>query len=175
MGGMQTSASNPLLGTYAYEYCVFELLWKVDNERLMDWNMPHGFYGDFICNPSCHSGDTNKGVQVGAYVGANKMKENGDWKAKLEWRYLERDSVPDFLPDSNFYGFGTYTGINTPSGTNGIPAAGGTNGKGIKAMFEYQLFKNTALNFSLYWMEPIKSDGKQNPYTQFLFDVLVKF
>ena len=83
--------------------------------------------------------------------------------------------MPDFLPDSNFYGFGTYTGINTPSGTNGIPAAGGTNGKGIKAMFEYQLFKNTALNFSLYWMEPIKSDGKQNPYTQFLFDVLVKF
>ena len=175
MGGMQVSASNPLLGTYRYEYNVFDLLWRIDNEKIMDWDFPHGFYGDFAYNASCPEDGLNKGVQAGAYIGKNKLKDNGDWKARLEWRYLERDSVPDFLPDSNFYGFGTYTSINSPPGTNGYPAGGGTNGKGIKAMFEYQLFKSTILNFSYYWMKPIKAYDKRDPYNQFLFDVIVKF
>ena len=175
MGGAEASASNPLLGTYRYEYNVFDLLWRVDNESFFDWQFPHGLYGDFIYNASCPEDNLNKGIQAGAYIGKNKLKDPGDWKAKTEWRYLERDSIPDFLPDSNFYGFGTYTSINSPPGTNGIPASGGTNGRGIKAAFEYQLFKNVALNFSYYWMKPIKSYDKRDPYSQFLFDVIVKF
>lgn len=169
------STASPLLGTYKYEYNVFDLLWKVDNERFFDWKVPHGFFGDLLYNVSAHSSDTNKGIQIGAYIGKNKLKNPGDWKAKAEWRYIGRDAIPDFLPDSNFYGFGTYTSSTTAPGVNGLPAAGGTNGRGIKLAYEYQLFKNTALNLSYYWMEPIKSFDKRDPYTQFLFDIIVKF
>lgn len=174
-GNVAVSNSSALLGTYTYEYNVLDLLWRVDNERFLDWKIPHGLFGDFLYNASVHD-DTNKGVQIGAYVGKNKIKDPGDWKAKAEWRYLERNAIPDFLPDSNFYGFGTYTGVTTtPPNVNGLPAAGGTNGKGIKLSYEYQLFKNTALNITYYWMEPIKSFDKTDPYNQFLFDVISKF
>ena len=163
------------LGTYMYEYNVFDLLWKIDNERFLDLQIPHGFYGDLLYNASVREPDGNKGVQVGAYIGKNKLKDPGDWKAKAEWRYIERDAIPDFLPDSNFYGFGTYTNTATLPNVNGLPAAGGTNGKGVRLLYEFQLFKSTLLNFSYYWMEPIKSFDKRDPYSQFLFDVIAKF
>jgi hypothetical protein len=171
--GYGISASS--LGTYTYEYNVFDLLWKVDNERFFGLQIPHGFYGDLLYNAGAREPDGNKGVQIGAYIGKNKLRDPGDWKAKAEWRYLQRDAIPDFLPDSNFYGFGTYTSPATLPNVNGLPASGGTNGRGVKLMYEHQLFKNTALNLSYYWMEPIKSFDKRDPYNQFLLDVISKF
>ena len=171
----QTGANSSLFGTLKYEYNLLDVLMTVDNERIFDYDFPHGLYGDFVWNASCHQTDTNKAVCTGAYIGKSKPKDRGDWKARCEWRYIQRDAIPDFLPDSNFYGFGTYTNINTPPGVNGIPAAGGTNGKGIKAAFDYMLFKNTVLSFTYYWMKPIKSDDKRDPWNEFLFDINVKF
>ena len=115
---------------------------------------------------------------VGAYIGKKKIKEPGDWKARAEWRYIERDAVPDFMPDSDFYGFGTFsaagaTGLN--AGNNGLPKENGTNGKGINLAFEYMLLKNTSLNIEYYWMKPITSWDKRDPWNEFQVDVITKF
>lgn len=163
------------LGTYMFEYNVFDLLWKIDNETFLGSSMPHGFYGDFLYNASVHESSDNKGAQVGAYIGKNRLKDPGDWKVKAEWRYIQRDAVPDFLPDSNFYGFGTYVNTATEPNVNGLPISGGTNTRGTKLALEYQLHKNSALNLSYMWMEPIKSFDKRDPYSQFLLDVITKF
>jgi hypothetical protein len=163
------------VGTYMCEYNVFDLIWKIDNERFLNWQFPHGFYGDLLYNASVHDPDGNKGVQIGAYIGDSKLKDAGDWRVKAEWRYIQRDAIPDFLPDSNFYGFGTYTAVTAMPNVNGLPASGGTNTRGIKMAFEYQLYKNSTISFSYMWMEPIKSFDKRDPYNQFLFDVLTKF
>lgn len=162
-------------GTYKYEYNVFDLLVSLDNEYIGDYKFPHGFWADFIYNASVHEEDLNKGASIGVYIGKKKLKDVGDWKISGQWRFIERDAVPDFLPDSNFYGFGTYVNTTTRPNVNGLPSGGGTNGKGIKLGIEYQVAKNTALNVTYYWMEPIKSWDKLDPYSQFLFDVIVKF
>jgi len=154
--------------------CVFEHITeeKIGGKK----NNEAAFYADFIHNPCAPLGN---GLAIGGYIGKKKIKEPGDWKARGEWRYIERDAIPDFMPDSDFYGFGTWTTYTNAlgQGTNGIPAGGGTNGKGINLAFEYQLLKNTALNLEYYWMEPIKvsSTISKNPYNEFQFDVITKF
>lgn len=161
-------------GQLRYEYLVFDLLLTLDNSKIMDWDFPHGFYADFIHNPCAPLGN---GLLVGAYIGKKKLKVPGDWKARAEWRYIERDAIPDFMPDSDFYGFGTWASYTNAlgAGNNGIPAAGGTNGKGINLACEYQLLKNTVLSLEYYWMKPIDSWDKHNPYNEFQFDIITKF
>ena len=113
----------------------------------------------------------------GILYNKKKIKNPGDWKVRGEWRYIERDSVPDFMPDSDFYGFGQFTSstVALNAGNNGIPVEGGTNGKGINLALEYQLFKNTALNFEYYWMKPIDSWDKTDPWNELQMDVITKF
>ena len=81
------------------------------------------------------------------------------------------------MPDSDFYGFGTFTSnsVALNANNNGLPMEGGTNGKGINLAFEYQLLKNTALNIEYYWMKPIKSWDKTDPWNELQFDVITKF
>jgi hypothetical protein len=173
-----TPTTSPLLGTTRYEYNVFDLLMTLDNSKIGDIDLPTGLYTDFIYNPAAPE-DGNKGALLGGYIGKKKVKNPGDWKARLEWRYIERDAVPDFMPDSDFYGFGTYTAATGAAGrnqnTNGVPSEGGTNGKGINTSFEYQLLKNTTLNFEYYWMKPIKSWDKKSPWNELQIDVITKF
>lgn len=172
-----TTADSPgNVGAYKYEYNVFDVLLQVDNTKIMDIEFPHGFYADFIRNAAAPG--ENNGALVGAYIGKKKLKEPRDWKARAEWRYIERDSIPDFMPDSDFYGFGTFSatgaaGLN--AGNNGLPKENGTNGKGINLAFEYMLLKNTALNFEYYWMKPIKSWDKTDPWNMLQVDVSTKF
>ena len=167
-----------LLGKYRYEYNVFDVLVSIDNRKVFDFEFPHGFYADYINNLSCHVDGLSNGVLIGGYIGKKKIKEPGDWKARAEWRYIERDAIPDFMPDSDFYGFGRYdntTGYSLDAGNNGLPMEGGTNGKGINMAFEYQLFKNTSLNLEYYWMKPIKSWDSRDPWNELQMDVVTKF
>ncbi|MFH1190069.1 MAG: putative porin [Candidatus Omnitrophota bacterium] len=167
--------STQLSGAYRYEFNVFDLLLNIDNSKIMDIEFPHGLYGDFVVNPSVDT--ENRGLLLGSYVGKKKLKAPGDWKFRTEWRYIERDSVPDFMPDSDFYGFGRWTSMTNSlnAGNNGTPREGGTNGKGINMALEYQLFKNTSLNLEYYWMKPIKSWDKHEPWNEFQLDVITKF
>lgn len=163
---------NPM-GSDRFNYYLLDILLNVDNEKIFDIAFPHGLYTDFVHNMGCS--DQNNGFLLGGYIGKKKLKAPGDWKVRAEWRYIERDAVTDFTPDSDFYGFGTYTAATTSANTNGLPVEGGTNGKGINLAFEYQLFKNTSLNLEYYWMRPIKSWNNDNPWNEFQFDIITKF
>ena len=162
-------------GAYRYAYNVFDLLINIDNSKVMDFDFPHGFYADFAYNPSAPA--ENQGTLVGAYIGKKKLKMPGDWKARAEWRYIERDAVPDFMPDSDFYGFGTWASTTSAldAGNNGLPVEGGTNGKGINLALDYQLLKNTTVSLEYYWMKPIKSWDKTQPWNECQFDIVTKF
>lgn len=177
IGGLSgTPAGSALLGTYAYEFNVFDLLVNLDNTRIGDWEFPHGLYADFIYNTGCKDSTCNKGAMIGGYIGKKSIKSPGDWKARAEWRFIERNAIPDFMPDSDFYGFGTWQSATAANNfTNGIPSEGGTNGKGVNMAFEYQLFKNTSLNIEYYWMKPIKSWDKTQPWNELQVDVITKF
>ena len=171
--GTQTPAGSTLLGATRYEYNVFDLLVTLDNNKIGNMELPHGFYTDFIYNPAAPQ-DGNKGALLGAYLGKKKIKVPGDWKVRCEWRYTERDAIPDFMPDSDFYGFGTFV-AGARQNTNGVPVEGGTNTKGINMALEYQLLKNTVLNLEYYWMKPIKSWDKMTPWNEAQLDVVTKF
>ena len=158
----------------AYEYNVLDLLFTLDNSKIMDFEFPHGIYADFIHNGAAAT-KYNSGYLLGGYLGKKKIKNQGDWKARAEARYIERDAIPDFMPDSDFYGFGTYTSAAVPPGINGCPAGGGTNGKGVNLALEYQLLKNTSLNIEYYWMEPIQSFDKLDPWNELQIDIITKF
>jgi hypothetical protein len=169
---------------YRYGFSVFDLLVQVDNTKIFDFEFPYGFYGDYIHNMECAVDGLNNGFALGGYIGKKKIKDPGDWKIRAEARYIERDAVPDFMPDSDFYGFGNNwttsaallaAGTANNNGNNGFPVEGGTNGKGINLAFEYQLFKNTSLNLEYYWMKPIKSADRTAPWNELQIDVVTKF
>ncbi len=177
--GDLSGVTGSILGSYKYEYDVLDLLFTIDNGKFLDWNLSNGLYIDLIRNPAAVE---NSGMLFGGYLGKKKPKEKNDWKIRAEYRYLERDALPDFMTDNDWYGFGTQTstiagvvnGIGTQN-NNGYPAQNGTNGKGIVLASEYMIFKNTSLNLKYSWMEPIKSDNKTDPWNEFMFDVLTKF
>ena len=51
--------------------------------------------------------DDSKGWLVGVKFGHKKVKGLGQWQVKYNYRRLEKDAWPDFLPDSDFYGGAT--------------------------------------------------------------------
>jgi len=169
-----TGSANPAIGTYRYEYNVFDLLVQLDNAKFMGCPFGSGLYSDYIYNPAAGT-KWNSGYLLGGYVGKKKIKDVRDWKARAEYRRIERDAIPDFMPDDDFYGFGTYISPLEVPGVNGLPAGGGTNGQGINLAFEYQLFKNTALVVNYFHSTPIESEDKTCPFDNFMCDVITKF
>ncbi len=174
--GTATNQLPAQVGVYAYEYNVFDLLAGLDNASFFEYALPNGLYADFIHNTSAPE---NNGLMLGAYLGKKSPKEKNDWKIRAEWRYIERDALPDFMTDNDWYGFGTQTsltnGDTVHQNANGYPAQNGTNSKGIVLGAEYKILKNTSFVTKYMWMEPIKSDDQKNPWNEFQFDVTTNF
>ncbi len=111
-------------------------------------------FGEYI-NSDADSNDTGwlAGVKFGRSV-----KKFGDWEFKYNYRYLERDAVLDFLPDSDFYD-------------------GKTNAKGHEVELKFGLAKHVWLDLDYYYAKKIDFDpGKTDePSNLFQFDVNFKF
>ncbi len=97
------------------------------------------------------------GWLAGFKFGHKKVKGFGDWQVKYNYRRLERDAWPDFLPDSDFYG-------------------GATNAKGHEAQIEFGIAKNVYLEFDYYNTKEIRKSGTQDKdQSIFQADLNVKF
>jgi len=165
-GGAGTNT--PIAGTsrYKYDYNLLDFVFNYDSKQLFDFKFGHGLYSDFIWN-------TDNGVkedfawQAGGYVGNKKLSNRGEWKLWGEYRYIKRDAMPDFVSDSDFYGFTSVGAAN----------AGGTNTKGINGGIQYAILKNTILCAEYYLMEPIEVvPGTTDELYQILqIDVKIKF
>lgn len=160
---------------FRYDYNVFNFLVKYDSKKFFDFELGHGLHGDFIWNTD-PGASRDFGVSAGGYLGNKKIKKPGHWKVFAEWRYLEQDAIPDFLPDADFSGWRTSNGL-TMTGTGSTGTDGGTNGQGLKAGVQYGILKNTVLCLTYLWTEPIDMDpGVDKVDASFLqMDVKVKF
>jgi hypothetical protein len=84
--------------------------------------------------------DDSKGWLVGVKFGHSKVNDLGQWQVKYNYRKLEKDAWPDFLPDSDFYG-------------------GATNVKGSEIEFELGLAKHVTFGIDYYFdVKPINGD-----------------
>jgi polyhydroxyalkanoate synthesis regulator phasin len=89
--------------------------------------------------PSRYGEDDDTGYLFGAKLGHSKIKKFGQWQLKYNYRRLENDAWPDWLPDSDAYG-------------------GRTNIKGHEYEFKFGLHKNVELAVDYYDTKPIRTD-----------------
>ena len=156
-------------GTYKSNFDMIDVLLNYDSKRIFDFEIGHGLYSDFIWNTDSET-DKDFACMCGGYIGKKKPKKPGQWKAYGEYRYIERDAVPDFLPDSDFYGFMS----------SGTPEGGGTNGQGFVGGMKYAILKNPVLGMKYYYCTPISVDAGTSaqydePYQLLQMDIAVKF
>lgn len=173
IGGSTTNNITPY-GEYGVDFNLVDLILKYDGKSLFGWDIGHGVFTDLIYNASAASG--RFGYIIGGYIGTKKPKKPGQWKLWANWRAIGRNAVPDFMPDSDFYGFRYLRRGGTPAGA---PMGGGTNGQGINFGVDYAAFKNTVLSAEYYYCSPIQVDASNSyyrePYQLLQLDVKVKF
>jgi hypothetical protein len=130
-------------GDLVFEYNA----WAADVELGVRLSGPVPFasiYGQYVnstakdsVRPTSVGSDDNIGWLAGVKFGHKKVKKFGQWQAKLNYRELETDAWPDFLPDSDFYD-------------------GATNAKGHEIELALGLNEHVTLGFDYYHTEPIR-------------------
>ena len=123
---------------WEYDYNLVDFTIKYDSKQFLDFKMGHGLFSDLLWNTA--PSQDNFGVMIGGYIGDAKPKKSGQWKLWGNWRYLERDAAPDFLPDSDFVGWVKETGV---------AGGGGTNAQGLNVGIQYAVLKNTVLCYCI--------------------------
>lgn len=109
-------------------------------------------YGNVIHNMDA-PGD-NTGYAVGLKFGDEKADDKGKWEARVMYEHLEKDSVPDTLPNSDFRG-------------------GKTGVQGIKVGAAYGLSKNVSLAGTYYNTSDIADPDNREQVVQ--LDVNLRF
>lgn len=84
----------------------------------------------------------NTGYLVGLKAGHKKIDKLLDWQLKYNYRELERDAWPDFLPDSDFYG-------------------GATDTKGHEFELTVGLAKHVTFGIDYYHSKPIRKHSER--------------
>ena len=109
-------------------------------------------FGQYI---NSDADSNNSGYLVGVKFGRS-IKALGDWEFKYNYRYLEKDAVLDFLPDSDFYD-------------------GKTNAKGHEFEFKLGLAKKVWLHLDYYHSKLIDYAGLNNDEPQNVIQVDFNF
>ena len=132
---------------YATDFNILEVFGEV---RFTSGKTPLTFYGDYVKNSDAPANDN--GYLYGFTIG--KTAEPGTWSFNYEYRKLEKDAVVGAFSDSDFIG-------------------GGTDGKGHKFSFAYQLSKNTT--FGLTYFANTKKLSAPVDYNRWQVDFAFKF
>jgi len=112
--------------------------------------MPVAVFGNYVENLAA-SNDNNTAYLVG--VKLNTAKKPGSWQAGYSYRDVESDAVLGGLTDSDFID-------------------GGTNGKGHKLGFKYQLTKNVQTGVTYFDTDKGSSD---DDFKRLQLDMIFKF
>ena len=119
-------------GNFKYDYDAF----GVDAELGIKLSGPVPFVGVFGQYVDSDVSRNDVGYLAGFKFGHKKVKKFGQWQVKYNYRRLEQDAWPDFLPDSDFYD-------------------GQTDVKGNEIEFKFGLAKNVTIGLDYYKAEPI--------------------
>jgi len=114
------------------------------------------FFGEYYDNLAAPA--KNTGFAAGLGFGNEKVDAWGKWQLQWVYSMVEKDAIPDTIPDSDRYG-----------GKTGI--------KGNKISLQYGLGKNTWLQFSGFRFENINQigDNRRAPTTVVQADWNMKF
>jgi hypothetical protein len=135
-------------GKYAYRYHIVEGFVEYGTQI---GDFPVAVYGDYAHNTEAPSGK-NTGWLIGTTF--NKAKDPGSWQIGYDYRDIDSDAVVGQFNDSDFIG-------------------GGTNGKGHRFNFTYQLAKN--FQFALtYFLDELKNEDKDK-YHRLQADLVFMF
>ena len=107
-------------------------------------------YGSFLENVAAPS-NLNKGYLIGATF--NKAKAVGSWQAGYNYRDIDPDAVVGAFNDSDFID-------------------GGTDGRGHKVYFKYQLTKNIQTGVTYFDNE---AGSNNNNFKRAQWDLVFKF
>ncbi len=110
-------------------------------------------YGQYI--HSMDANDNNDGWLAGLKFGDKSIKDFGDWQLSYNYRRLEKDAWPDFLPESTAYN-------------------GNTNIKGHKGLVGFGIYKNIYLSLTYFNFEHIQKTV-DDTQTVLQADLNVKF
>ena len=119
-------------GNLKYDYDAF----GADAELGIKLSGPVPFVGIFGQYVNSDASRNDLGYLAGFKFGHKKVKKFGQWQVKYNYRRLEQDAWPDFLPDSDFYD-------------------GQTDVKGSEIEFKFGLAKNVTIGLDYYKAEPI--------------------
>ncbi len=134
---------------YANEYKVLEGFVEAGTKI----GIPVTAFGAYSKNTDPSS--NNQGWTVGVLLG--KASDPGTFQVGYDYRHLDKDVFPGNLPDDDAWG-------------------GGTDGKGHKITFVYQLMKNLQL-CGTCWLTEKNIAAGETPleYKEFIIDILAKF
>lgn len=108
----------------------------VDAELGFKLSGPVPFVGVFGQYVNSDASDNDLGYLAGVKFGHKKVEKFGQWQVKYNYRRLEQDAWPDFLPDSDFYD-------------------GQTDVQGNEIEFTLGLAKNVTIGLDYYKTEQI--------------------
>ncbi len=112
------------------------------------------FFGEYVNNLAVSA--KNTGFSTGFQLGNEKVEKWGDWQFRYIYAMLEKDSVPDFLPDSDRYG-------------------GKTGMRSHEGAITYGLGKNTSLGLDIYRSWNIIGTSTKAPETLVQVDWNMKY
>ncbi len=145
--GISSKGNTTSGGMFGNDYNILEFFGEYKTKI---GDLPVSAYGSYVENTvASTSGDT--GYLLGCTL--NKAKSIGSWQFGYEYRDLEKDCVVGGLNDSDFIG-------------------GGTNGKGHKLGFKYQIAKSVQARLTYFVNE--KGDTNDD-YDLLQMDMVYKF
>jgi hypothetical protein len=124
--------STDIAGNLMDDYDAFGL----DAELGFKLSGPVPFVGVFGQYVNSDASDNDLGYLAGIKFGHKKVEKFGQWQVKYNYRRLEKDAWPDFLPDSDFYD-------------------GQTDVQGNEIEFTFGLAKNVTIGLDYYKSEQI--------------------
>ena len=134
---------------FASDYDLFDLFAEFGT---VVGKLPVAVFGDWVKN-TVASTDRDTGWLIGASL--NKIKDPGSWQFDYDYREIDADAVVGQFNDSDFVG-------------------GGTDGKGHRFSFTYQLTKNVASALTYFAAEYWGRKDNDN-YDRVQADIMVKF
>lgn len=138
-------------GTFANDYDLVEVFAELSSKV---GKLPVSAFGSYVMNTGTEDGyDEDSGWLVGFKL--NKAADPGTWELGYDYRDLGADAVVGQFSDSDFIG-------------------GGTDGKGHRFSFVYQVAKNVQAGLT-YLSNQITRSSTEVDYNRLQADLVVKF
>lgn len=106
-----------------------------------------GLFGTIFKNTAISEKKGNEGYVTGIKIGHEKVTDEGEFQISFTKRYIEKNSILDTYPDSDFYG-------------------GSTDVVGYKLSLTWGVGYNSNINVNYFYSKPIESNKKKDNLIQ---------